>query len=200
MENFISVLLGGSWASGINVYMPAAGLGIAHRMGWLTLPGSLDILGNPLIIGLAVIMYAVEFFADKIPFIDSLWDMIHTFIRPAGGAALGYLAASQLGPVIQAVTAMLTGSVALGAHLSKSTTRSAINTTIPIPFFGAGVSVAEDASVFGILYFIVKHPIIACLLAIGLITLSVWLLVKSFRFLKHLFRPVKKEETVTQHA
>jgi len=85
MDNIIPVLLGGSWASGINLYMTAAGLGISQCMGWMQLPGDLDILSNPLIIGLAVIMYLVEFVADKVPFFDSLWDMVHTFIRPAGG-------------------------------------------------------------------------------------------------------------------
>lgn len=200
MENIIPVVLGGSWASGINLYMTAAGLGVADRMGWLNLPGSLDVLSNPLIIALAVALYGVEFFADKIPFFDSVWDMIHTFIRPAGGAMLGYLAASEAGPIIQAGTAMLTGSVALGSHLSKSTTRAAVNTTLPIPFLGAAVSVAEDSAVFSVLYFIVKHPVIATFLALAFIMLSVWLIIKFFRFLKRLFNPVKKEEVVVQHA
>ena len=120
--------------------------------------------------------------------------MVHTFIRPVSGAILGYLAVSHAGPIVQAGVAMLTGSVALGSHLSKATTRAAVNTTVPVPFLGTAVSVAEDGAVFSILFFIVKHPIMATFLAVGFITLSVWLLIKFFKFLKRLFNPIKKEE------
>ncbi len=193
MQNVIPLVLGGSWASGVNLYLTAAGLGIAQRMHWVQLPGDMGVLGHPLVIGLAVLMYGVEFVADKIPFVDNLWDTIHTFIRPAGGAGIGYLAASQADPVVQTGVAMLTGTLALGSHLTKATTRSAINTTT----MGVGApvaSVAEDATVCGVLYLIIKHPIIATLVLIGLIVLCVWLLRMFFRFLKRLFHPVKKGE------
>lgn len=87
--NSLGVLMGGSWASGVNLYLTTASLGISHRMGWITLPGNMESLANPLVIGAALLLYAVEFFADKIPYVDSAWDSIHTFIRPAGGVALG---------------------------------------------------------------------------------------------------------------
>ena len=199
MENLLSVLLGGSWASGINLYMTAAGLGIAQRMNWIELPGELTVLGHPLIIALAVIMYVVEFVADKIPFVDSTWDMVHTFIRPTGGAMIGYLGMAQSDPLLQTTVAILTGAVALSSHLTKATTRAAINSA-PMGFTNSIASVTEDAAVFTVLYFIVKHPVIAAFLAIGLIALSIWILRKFFRFISRLFRPVKKEEVLSQKA
>jgi hypothetical protein len=199
MENMVPVLLGGSWASGVNLYMTTAGLGIAQRMHWIDLPGELTILGNPLIIGLAVVMYGVEFIADKIPFFDSIWDMIHTFIRPTGGAMGGYLATAHTDPVIQVAAAMFTGGIALSSHLTKATTRAAINSA-PTGVANTAASVAEDTAVFGVLYFIVKHPVIASFIAIALIVLTIWLLRKFFRFLRRLFNPVKKTEAIPQEA
>ena len=83
--------MGSSWASGVNLYLTTAGLGIAHRMGWVALPGKMESLSHPLVIGVALLIFAIEFFADKVPFVDSAWDSVHTFIRPAGGVILGYL-------------------------------------------------------------------------------------------------------------
>jgi hypothetical protein len=181
--NSIGTLLGGSWASGVNLYMTVAGLGIAQRMHWISLPGNMNALSNPLIILVAVVMYIVEFVADKIPFFDSVWDTAHTFIRPIGGAVLGYMASSHMGPAAQIPVALLTGAVSLSSHLTKATSRVAINTTTP-PGTNAVVSVGEDASVFGIMYLIIKHPIIAAILVILFIAFSIWFLRKMFRFLK----------------
>jgi len=90
----LPLLIGSSWTSGINLYLTTAGLGIAHRMHWLNLPGELDVLANPLVIAVAIILYIIQFVADKIPYVDSMWDTVHTFIRPVGGFVLGYLALS----------------------------------------------------------------------------------------------------------
>jgi hypothetical protein len=181
--NSVGTLLGSSWASGINLYMTVAGLGIAQRMHWVNLPGNMDALANPLIILVAVVMYAVEFVADKIPFFDSLWDTAHTFIRPVGGAALGYMASSHVGPAVQIPVALLTGAVSLNSHLTKATSRVAINSTTP-PGTNSVASVAEDASVFGALYLVINHPVIASILVILFIAFSIWFLRKMFRFLK----------------
>ncbi len=197
MDNLLPILLGGSWASGVNLYLTAAGLGVAHKMGWLELPGDLTILGNPLIILLAVVLYSAQFFADKIPYIDSVSDMVHTFIRPTGGALMGYLATAQSDPAVQTAAALLTGGIALSSHLTKATTRAAINSA-PTGFGNSVASVSEDAAVFGVLFFIVKHPVIATFIAIVLIILTFWLLRKFFRFLKRLFKPVRKEEVEPQ--
>lgn len=185
--NSLGVLMGGSWASGVNLYLTTAGLGIAHRMGWVTLPGNMDSLANPLVIGVALVMCAVEFVADKIPYVDSVWDSVHTFIRPAGGMALGYMAMADIGPAVQYPVALLTGAIALDSHLTKATSRVAINTS-PEPITNSVASVTEDVSVIGVLYLIIKHPVIAGILVVLFIAFSFWFLKKMFRFLKKVLR------------
>ncbi len=189
----LSILLGGALGSGINLYMTTAGLGIAHRMNLVSLPGDLQVLSHPLIIFVAIGMYGIEFFADKIPFVDSAWDSVHTLIRPLGGAALGYMAMSGVGPVGQIPIALLTGSIAMDSHLTKATTRAAINTS-PEPFTNSIASVTEDVTVAGILYLIIRHPVIASLVVLGFILFSIWFLRKMFRFIKRIFNPPKKTQ------
>jgi len=195
----LSLLMGGSWASGINMYMTAAGLGVAHRMGWVTLPGDSSVLAHPLIIGLAVLLYGVEFFADKIPYVDSAWDTVHTFIRPVGGAALGYMAMAEAGPMLQVPVAMLTGSVALDSHLTKATSRAAINTS-PEPVTNSVASVTEDVSVLGALYLIIRHPVVVTILVILFILFSIWFFKKMFRFLKRVLKGEKPAPPVAENA
>jgi len=178
----IGVLLGSSWASGINLYMTVAGLGIADMMHWIALPGNMKALSNPLVILVAGVMYVVEFVADKIPFVDSVWDSVHTFIRPIGGAALGYMAAANIGPAAQIPVALIAGTVAMDSHLTKATTRVAINSTVPGT--NAIASVSEDVAVFGVLYLIIKHPIITAVVVIAFIAFSIWFLIVMFKFLK----------------
>lgn len=185
--NSLSVLAGGSWASGVNMYLTMAGLGIAHRMHWLTLPGDLKVISHPILIILAVFLYLVEFVADKIPYVDSVWDAAHTFIRPLGGALLGFLATAGAGPLLQTGVGILTGAVSLQSHLAKATTRLAINTS-PEPLSNSVASVTEDVTVGTVLYLIVQHPIIASLVIVGLIAFTFWLLKKMFRFARKVFR------------
>ena len=200
--NSLGVLVGGSWAAGVNLYLTTAGLGIAHQMGWVTLPGNMESLANPLVIGAALLIYAVEFFADKIPFVDSAWDSVHTFIRPAGGMALGYMAMADVGPAVQYPVALLTGSIALDSHLTKATSRAAINTS-PEPISNSVASVTEDVGVLGAMYLIIKHPVIASVLVILFIIFSIWFLKKMFRFLKKVLGkgeaepPEAQKETVS---
>ena len=184
--NSIGVLLGSSWASGVNLYMTVAGLGIANRMHWITLPGNMKTLSHPIIILAASAMYIVEFVADKIPYFDSIWDSIHTFIRPVGGAAIGYMALAGATPVVQIPVALITGAVSMDSHLTKATTRVAVNST-SVPGTNSVVSVTEDAAVFGALYLIIKHPIITAVLVILFIAFSIWFLIKMFQFLKRIF-------------
>ena len=132
-------------------------------------------------------MYAVEFVADKIPLVDSFWDSVHTFIRPVGGALLGYMSMAHVGPGAQIPVALLTGAVALNSHLTKATSRVAINST-PVPFLNSIVSVGEDAAVFGVLFLMMKHPFVATFLVIIFIVFSIWFLRKMYRFLKKVFR------------
>ncbi len=183
----LGVLLGGSWASGVNLYLTIAGLGIMDKMGVINLPGNLDVISNPLIIAVAILMYAVEFFADKIPLVDSVWDSVHTFIRPIGGAALSYMAMADIGPVAQIPAALLSGTVAMDSHLTKATARVAINTS-PEPVTNSIASVSEDAMVVGALWMIVNHPIITGIIVILFVLFSIWFLKMMFRFVKKVFR------------
>ena len=184
--NALPLLAGGAWTSGIRLYLTIAAMGFAGKMGWINLPGDLKVISNPLIFTLAGLVYAVEFFADKIKFVDSIWDSVQTFIRPAGGAALGYLASSGLGPVAQIPIAMLTGGVSLTSALTKAGARVAINAS-PEPVSNVATSTAEDGISVFVLYMIVKHPVIATIIIAALIALTVWLMIKLFGFVKKVF-------------
>lgn len=155
-------------------------------MGWISLPGNLDSISHPLVIVTAVLIYTVEFFADKVPYVDSAWDSVHTFIRPLGGMALGYMAMSDIGPALQIPVALLTGSVALDSHLTKATSRAAINTS-PEPISNSVASIAEDVSVLGAIFLIIHHPLVVIVLVILFILFSIWFLKKMFRFIKMIF-------------
>jgi len=192
MEN-IPLLLGGAWASGVNLYLTMVILGVAHRLHWLHLPGNLEILANPLVIAVAALLFLINFIADKVPYVDSALDSIHTIIRPLGGVALGYLALAGYGQEWQVPVALLTGSIAMESHLTKATARLAINTS-PEPVTNSVASVSEDAMVVGVMYLIMKHPIIASFVIVGFIVLSIWFLKKMFHLIRKIFSARKPEE------
>jgi len=154
-------------------------------------------LANPLVIGVAILLYAVEFFADKVPFVDSAWDTVHTFIRPAGGMALGYMAMADVGPAIQYPVAVLTGSIALDSHLTKATSRAVINTS-PEPVSNSVASVTEDLGVLGAIYLIITNPIVIGILVVLFILFSIWFLKKMFKFLKSIFSKKKPDSVELQ--
>jgi len=184
---YAGTLLGSTWASGVNLYLTVAGLGIAHRFEWINLPGDLDVLSNPLIIGLALVLYLIEFFADKIPYVDSTWDAVHTFIRPVGGALIAYLAASQGTDVAQAVTGLIGGTIALNSHVTKAGTRAMINVS-PEPISNSVASVSEDVLVVGSLWLMITNPIVLGVIVILFLVLSVWLFKKVIRLFSRIFR------------
>ena len=186
MTGYLVLILAG-WTSGISIYLTVALLGISQRAGWIQLPGQLVHLSNILIIGAAILIYAVEFVADKIPFVDSLWDWVHTSIRPIGAGLIGYTAGTDLGPVVQTLLALGTGTMALDMHAVKSSTRLAINTS-PEPFSNIGASLAEQSSVFLLFWFFIKHPILASALILGLLVLSFFFLRMLWRFVVKIFR------------
>ena len=179
----IGLILGSSWASGINLYLTMAGLGIAHRMEWIVLPGDLEILSHPLVIGFALIVYVIEFIADKVPYVDNIWDSVHTFIRPAGGALIAYLALPDSTPFVQASMAIVGGAIALDSHLAKATTRVAINAS-PEPVSNSIASLTEDVTVLGVLWLIINHPVVIGILVIAFVVFSIWFLPKMFRLFK----------------
>lgn len=143
--------------------------GLAGRAGWIDLPGSLNVLSHPLVLGASGLMLAVEFFADKLPWLDSVWDAVHTFIRIPAGAALVAMAFRDEPGAVTAAAAILGGAVAAGAHFTKAGTRGAINLS-PEPFSNWAASFAEDAAVPGGLWLAVAHPVaFLVLLAAGLL-------------------------------
>ena len=164
--------LGFSFAAGVNLYATVAILGLAARYGWVDLPPQFQAFNNPLIIGTALVLYLVEFFADKIPYFDSLWDMLHTAIRPLGGALIAVTTLGEASPGVQGLVALLGGTVAAGSHLTKTSTRAVANTS-PEPASNWALSFSEDIFVVGLGYLALAHPIAALVVATVLLILIV---------------------------
>src|SRR6185503_10577117 len=139
----IALAMGASWTSGINLYASVATLGLLSRFAGLQLPGELDVVTNWWVIGVAVVLYLIEFFADKIPIVDSTWDLIHTFIRVPAGAVLAAAAFGDFDKSIQAIALLLGGGLALSSHGTKAATRAVLNTS-PEPVSNVVASVIED--------------------------------------------------------
>jgi hypothetical protein len=165
--------MGFSFAAGINLYATVAILGLAQRFGWVTLPEQFGVFDNDYVIGAAVVLYAIEFFADKVPWLDSLWDAIHTLIRPVGGALIAVVALGHASPTVEGLAALLGGTLAAGTHFTKAGTRAVANTS-PEPFSNWALSLAEDAFVVGLSTLALKFPVAAAVVvAIGVVVM-VW--------------------------
>jgi Domain of unknown function (DUF4126) len=171
--------LGFSLAAGVNLYATVAVLGLASRYGWVQLPEQFGAFNNPWIIGIAAALYLVEFVADKIPWVDSLWDSVHTVIRPIGGALIAVAALGRASPFIQALTALVGATVAAGGHVTKAGARVAINTS-PEPFTNWIASLLEDIFVVGLSLLTLKFPILSLvvcafiLVAIVVLARRIW--------------------------
>jgi len=183
------------WAAGISLYLTIALVGIGGRTGLLDLPASLEIFQHPLVIGAALLVYAVEFFADKVPYVDSAWDSVHTFIRPLGAAALAFTAGTEHGAAVQASMAVLTGTIALDTHAVKSSTRMAINAS-PEPVSNVVASVAEDSAVVLMFLFFAKHPVLATCIIVVFLVGSFFILRALWRFVRKLFRRSEPADVV----
>jgi uncharacterized protein DUF4126 len=157
-----------AFASGINLYATVAVLGLCSRFHLVALPDQFKAFEHPLIISVALAMYVVEFVADKVPWFDSLWDTIHTLVRPIGGALVAVTALGDASPGAQAVAALLGGSVAMTTHLGKAGTRAVANTS-PEPFSNWALSLGEDAIAIGLTYFAIQHPLQALAIAVFLL-------------------------------
>jgi hypothetical protein len=157
-----------AFASGVNLYATIAVVGLCSRFHLISLPDQFRAFDHPLIIGAAVAMYLIEFVADKIPWLDSLWDAVHTVIRPVGGALVAVSALGDASPAMQTVAALFGGSVAMTSHLTKAGTRAAANTS-PEPFTNWILSFAEDLFVVGLTWFAVQHPIWAAVITVVLL-------------------------------
>ena len=186
----LSLAMGTAWTSGINLYATVAALGIAKQMEWIQLPQNLEVLSHPAVIAIACIMYLIEFFADKVPYVDSGWDVLHTFIRVPAGAILAARSLGDMNPALEFAALLAGGSIALAAHGAKATTRLAINAS-PEPFSNWAASVTEDIAVLGSIWMIYNHPIIMIILVIGFLALTVWLVPKIFRLAKQGFHALR---------
>ena len=164
----LGVVLGLASLAGINLYLTVFVTGLAIRMGWVTLTPALHdlgILSDPIIIGVAGFLYLIEFFADKIPWIDTAWDAVHTFIRPVGAAALAVAALGNTNPVFEVVAVLVAGGMALTAHVAKAGTRLVANAS-PEPVSNIGLSLAEDGVVFAGLGLLAWNPIVGLVVAV----------------------------------
>ena len=178
--------LGFSFAAGVNLYATVAILGLAARYGWVDLPPQYQVFNNGFVIGAAIVLYLVEFFADKIPYFDSLWDLIHTAIRPLGGALIAVGTLGDASPGVEGLVALLGGTVAAGSHLTKTSTRAMANTS-PEPVSNWALSVAEDVFVVGLGYLALAHPIAALVVAGVLLVLIVIFAAVIIRTVKRWF-------------
>jgi hypothetical protein len=185
MASLTALAAGLGWASGLRLYGLVFTLGMLGRFAGVHLPGGLEVLIHPLVLGVSGFLLLVEFLADKFPYVDSLWDSVHTFIRIPAGAALAAAVMGDQGTAAQVAMGLLGGGLAAGAHLAKAGVRAAINTS-PEPFSNVAASLTEDAVVAGGLWTLFHYPtwFLAGLAVFFL--LSVWLLIRLWRFVRTL--------------
>lgn len=179
----VAIAMGGSWVSGIRLYAAVATLGLLGRFANLQLPGELDVLTNWWIIGIASALFLIEFFADKIPYLDSGWDVVQTFIRIPAGAVLAAAAFGEFDRSIQVIALLLGGGLAFSAHATKASARAAINLS-PEPATNIVVSLFED--VVAVISIVLAYvlPIVLIILVVAFVAISVFLLPKLVRLLR----------------
>ena len=175
-----------AFASGLNIYATVAVLGLCQHFHVVDLPPQFRAFDHPAIIGIALTMYLVEFVADKIPWFDSVWDAVHTVVRPIGGALVAVNAMGHASPVMTALAALLGGSIAMTTHVTKAGTRAAVNTS-PEPFSNWLLSLSEDAIAIGLSYFALQHPYAAAVIAIVLLVAMITLASYIVRWVRRRF-------------
>ncbi|MES0372377.1 MAG: DUF4126 domain-containing protein [Mariprofundaceae bacterium] len=185
----LALTMGAAWASGINLYAAIFMLGMMGATGNMDLPPGLEVLENPMVLMAAGAMYVVEFFADKIPGIDTGWDAIHTFVRIPAGAMLAAGAVSEVDPAIAVAAGILGGGLTAATHATKAGTRVLVNTS-PEPFSNWAVSIGEDIAVIAGLWTALNHPILFIIALVLFIVLVIWMLPKLWRGIKGLFRRI----------
>jgi hypothetical protein len=157
--------MGFSFAAGINLYATVAMLGLASRYQWVALPDQYRVFDNDWIIGAAIVLYVVEFIADKVPWVDTMWDAIHTVIRPIGGVVIAVTSLGEASPATEVLVGLLGGTLAAGSHFSKAGTRAIANTS-PEPFSNWILSLSEDAFVVSLGVLALKYPEAAAVVVI----------------------------------
>ncbi len=184
--NVIALSMGLGWASGVNLYAAMLTLGVLSITGSMELPPGLEILANPAVLGASGLMFAVEFFADKVPGLDSTWDAIHTFIRIPAGAILAAAALGDVSTGMTVVAGILGGGLATSSHVVKAGSRVLINAS-PEPFSNWTASVVEDVSVISAMWLALYHPFVMVLFLVLFVILAVWLMPKIWRGIKKVF-------------
>jgi len=187
--------MGSAWLSGISLYATVLTLGLLQKFHLAHLPGDLSQVGNWWVISLAGGLYAIEFVADKIPAVDSVWHAVHTFIRIPAGAIMAASAFAHFDPAVRTAALLIGGGVALSSHGTKAVTRLAANTS-PEPFSNIALSVAEDITTIGSSILMVFHPIVLLVIVVLFVCFAAWFTPKIVRFLRGIFRGRTAEPTL----
>ena len=175
LAGLLALAAGLGWAAGLRLYTVIFVVGMAGRLGWIMLPPGLHLLEHPWVLGAAGLMLSIEFFADKIPLLDSVWDTVHTFIRIPAGAALAAMVFGGQGLEWQMAMAIMGGTLAAGTHFTKAGARAMINAS-PEPFSNVAASFGEDIAVLGGLWLMFVHPWLMLALLLLLVAATAWLL------------------------
>lgn len=183
----LSLVLGAGFSSGLNLYATVATLGLLQRFGVINLPDQLHILSHPLVLGIAGVLYIVEFLADKFPYVDSIWQAVHTFIGPPAAGLLAFSATAAAPPAWRWGAALLAGSIALTSHGTKASARAAANVT-PEPLSNWALSFGEDILAVWLTWFATAHPSLAIVVVVVLVIISLFLLYHLFHFLRRTLR------------
>lgn len=186
-SSIVAVLIAVSFAAGLNVYATVAALGLMARFHAVVLPPALHVLQNDWVIGASLVLFLVEFFGDKVPAFDLVWNALHTFVRVPVAALLSYFAAAPLSPEMKLVCTLLGGLIALAAHGGKTAARAAV-TPSPEPLSNIGLSLGEDIAAIALTWLATQHPYAAAAIALAGVALVVLLLRMVVRSLRALFR------------
>jgi hypothetical protein len=186
-SQIVAVLAGASFAAGLNVYATLATLGLLARSGAVQLPPALHLVESWPVIIVAIIMFVIEFFADKIPAFDLIWNGLHTFIRVPIAALLAYGATSQMSPATQAIATALGGAIAMASHTGKTAVRAAV-TPSPEPVSNIALSMGEDVTAVGLTWFATKHPYWSAVIVVALLVLTIVTIRWMVRVLRRLYR------------
>jgi hypothetical protein len=186
----IAISMGASWVAGINLYATVATLGLLGRFAHLKLPGDLDVVTNWWVIGVALFLFVIEFVADKVQLVDSVWDIVHTFIRIPAGAVLAATAFGDFDKSVQVIALLLGGGLALSSHGTKAAARALINTS-PEPVSNIVVSLAEDVLAVTTVVLSVFLPVVVFLIVAAGLIFSFWLLPRIVRFFRKVYLRIR---------
>lgn len=190
LASIIALTMGTAWASGINLYAAVLVLGLMAMNGAVHLPAGLQMLAHPWVIGAAGCMYVVEFFADKVPGVDTAWDTLHTLIRIPAGAILAAAAAGQSDPLLTVAAGLAGGTVSASSHALKAGTRAVANVS-PEPFSNWALSLGEDVVVVGGLWAALNYPWLFLLLFISFLGVLIWALPRIWRGITHIINRLR---------